>query len=126
MVDIFVTYPAHISFKLLGFIHYYVGNPWQPFFLLFHFFWSWLFIILKLSEKNIQSLGDFRIAYMNNSIIDIEMILFLCLLGVAPGTFFDIFDGNAFYFSNFQALVALSFVLANSQNFMSVIRRISA
>lgn len=126
IVDKFAVYPAHTSFKFLGYVHQYVGNPWQPFFLLFHFFWSWLFIILKLYEKKIKTLGEFRIAYMNNSIIDIEIIFFLCLLGAAPGTFFDIFDGNAFYFSNFQALVALSFVLASSQNLRSILRRIIA
>jgi hypothetical protein len=109
--------------RLFGFISETVREGWKPFFFFINFFWSWLFILLKLREKGIKTLGDLKAAYINNSILDIEIIAVLCIVGIAPGTFFALAAGATFYFSDIQTWISLSFILANLENFTLAIRR---
>ena len=109
--------------RLFGFLSETVQEGWKPFFFFINFFWSWLFILLKLREKGIKTLGDLRAAYINNSILDIEIIAVLCIAGIAPGTFFALAAGATFYFSDIQTWISLSFILANLENFTLAIWR---
>jgi hypothetical protein len=112
------------QFKILGFLGDYVGKGWQPFFLLFHLFWSWLFIILKLQATNIKTLVDLKQAYLSRQTIDVELVFIFALVGILPGTILDIADGSAFFFSEVQTWVALGFILGNLPLFILSFRKV--
>jgi hypothetical protein len=106
---------AGITFSPFDFfISYGRGNI---FFFLFYFFFSWVFIILKCYEKNISSISDFKSYLITNNIMDIEIVLLFCLVGAAPGLIVGLGGSAAHYFADFQALIAVSLLLANLDNF---------
>lgn len=88
-----------------------------PTFFIFHFFWSWLYIGLRLIQEKVRGIADIKNAFKERKIIDVEVLFLLCLAGALPGILFKIRGGVAGYFSDVQRWVALSFLLARFSDF---------
>jgi len=110
--------------ELFSYLKYSVGKNWGFYFYFFHVFWSWIYILLRLVEKKIYSLKRLLNEYISLEILDVEFIFILTLFSVGPGLIIWLPGGNNFYFSDFQTLISLSFVLANLPNFLNVFKRL--
>ncbi len=88
-----------------------------PGFYLVHFFWSWLYIALRLLEENIKKIADFKVAFKKRRTIDIEILFLLCLIGALPGILLKVRGGVTIYFSDLQRWVAVSFLLSRFYSF---------
>jgi hypothetical protein len=88
---------------------------WQMWFafILGHFFWSWLFILAALYEKGIRSVKELREAFVRREMLDVETVVFICVVSAAPGLLLAIGDRNAVYFSDFQSWVSIAFILGS-------------
>jgi hypothetical protein len=104
-----------------GFAHIYpfgffisnVAFSWKPFFLMFFYFWSWLFIFWRLYQNKLTTLGDLRDALREKKIVDAELVVIVCLAGTAPAFLLAIPGGSGIYFMDFQNWFALSLLSAN-------------
>jgi hypothetical protein len=88
-----------------------------PAFFIFHFFWSWLYAGLRLCQEKIAGFIDIKSAFRERKVIDVEILLLLCAVGVLPGILFKVRGGVTGYFSDVQRWIALSFLLASFSNF---------
>lgn len=96
----------------LDFLKGFVPLAWWPFFLLFHLFWSLLYITLRLRQEGARTLGDVASLARSGKIIDVELVLVIALAGVAPGLVIHIDGGSAFYFSDVQRWLSVGLLLA--------------
>jgi len=83
-----------------------------PFYPLLYFLFSLAFIGFRLCALKIVSLGDFFAAVRRRELVDVEILLVLCVFGFLPGVFLSISHGSDGYFTDFQDLIALIFLLA--------------
>ena len=96
----------------LDFLKGFVPLTWWPFFFLFHLFWSLLFVILRLRQEGARTLGDAAALARNGRILDVELVILIALVGVAPGLILHIDGGSAFYFSDVQRWLSVGLLLA--------------
>jgi hypothetical protein len=108
-----VSQPGHREgFAPLDFLSNYVARPWWPFFLLVHLLWVWVYVFVRLRSLELRTLGDVERAIRTRQIIDVEAVVVIGLVGLAPGLVLHIDGGSAFYFSDFQRWLALGLLLA--------------
>ncbi len=98
------------------FLKGYVPLQWWPFFFLFHLFWSLLYICLRLRSEGARTLGDVASLSRNGRILDVELVLLIALVGVAPGMVMHIDGGSAFYFSDVQRWLSVGLLLAGGSS----------
>jgi hypothetical protein len=89
-----------------------VALSWKPFFFVFHYFWSWAFIVWQLKGRQIDSVGRLKKAFIDREILDVEVLAVACVVGSAPAFLFVIPGLSGTYFTQFQAWLALSMILA--------------
>ncbi len=89
-----------------------VTLSWKPFFFVFHYFWSWAFIVWRLKRKRLGTLDELRQAFLGRHILDIEILVVACVVGSAPAFLLVIPGQSGTYFSAFQSWLALSLILA--------------
>jgi hypothetical protein len=65
-----------------------------------------------LKFLGVKTLGDIGVILKKKKILDIEFLLVIAFAGVIPGMVFDIPGASAFFFSDFQRWLSLSFILA--------------
>jgi hypothetical protein len=107
---ILVSKPMPSGFSPLNFIRANVTD-WEAFWFLVYFFWSWLFIISWLKKQNITNLQEFKCAFIKHDTVLVEIVVVVVIAGLLPGIFINL-GGNAWYFSDIQKWIALSFLLA--------------
>lgn len=107
----------------LAFIRAEIQGGWRQFFPVLHLLWSWLFVVLRLAEEKPGTPGALWRAWKENRLLDVEVVLLIAVLGVLPGLVVDIHGGSAIYFSDVQRWVALSFMLARTGYWLSLVRR---
>ncbi len=84
-------------------------------------FWSISFITMRLwYEKGINNVSHFKTLFLNKQLIDVEIVVLLCVVGLLPGMVFHLPPYNtaysavtSIYFYDFQNWIALSLLLAN-------------
>jgi hypothetical protein len=86
-------------------------KSWNLFFSIDYLF-MWIFIFLFLFQEKVFALFDLKIAFAQKKLLEIEIFLVIALLGLLPGAFLKIAGGSDWYFSDFQKLLGLCFVLA--------------
>jgi hypothetical protein len=104
-----------------GFAHIYpfgffisnVAFAWKPFFLIFFYFWSWLFVVWRFYQTKMTTVGDLGEAWHEKKIVDAEVVAVTCLAGTAPAFLLAIPGGSGIYFMDFQNWFSLSLLLAN-------------
>lgn len=96
----------------LDFLWGYVPPRWWPFFFLFHLFWSWLFVALRLRSAGVRRVAELRQAISSRRILDAELVALVAIAGLGPGLVFHINGGSAFYFSDVQRWVSVGLVIA--------------
>jgi hypothetical protein len=103
----------------LAFVRTYVGAGWRPFFPLFHFAWSWIFIWARLWEERLKTLADLKRAIPSGRLLDAEIVFLVALLGFLPGEILDIHGGSAMFFSDVQRWLALGLILGRVNFWLS-------
>ena len=99
-----------------------VSFAWKPFFFIFYYFWSWVFIGCKLYCEKVATVSDLKKAIRDRRIVDVEIVVVTCLAGAAPGFILPIGGGSASYFSDFQTWLSLGLLLANLDAFRDSLR----
>jgi len=102
-------------------------NLWL-FFLFFCCFWSILFITLRLwYEKSINNISHFKTLFIDRQLIDVEIVIILCIVGLLPAMIFHMPPYNkptsittTVYFFDYQNWIALSLVLASIGKFKDI------
>ncbi|QHT68833.1 hypothetical protein GXP67_20355 [Rhodocytophaga rosea] len=104
-------YPFH-------FMRTYILSSWRGLFYYVHYFWAIIYIIFRLKQANAFTYKSLQTAFHTNSLLDVEALIVIALVGFIPGTLLRIGGGSAYYFTDVQARLAiplvLSFVLINS------------
>jgi len=101
------------------------------YFLFFNCFWSILFVTLKLwYEKSINNVSHLRTLLVNRQLIDVEIIIVLCIIGLLPGMLFHMPPYNHpasltanLYILDIQNWIALSFLLASIGKFNGIFNK---
>lgn len=100
------------KYFLFHYLKTWVDIDYRIFFPLFYFFWVWVYLVIRLKLLGAKTFKDIRWLLKRKKILDLELLLIVAVAGVIPGMVFDIPGGSAFFFSDFQRWLALSFVLA--------------
>lgn len=82
-----------------------------PSFTVFHFFWSWLYLYIRLLKEKLNGIGDIIKAFKERRILDLEILFLLCVAGVLPGILIKVQGGVAVNFSDPQRWIAAAFLL---------------
>lgn len=84
-----------------------------------HYSMAILFIVLKLRSAGIISLNSLKENILQKSLLDVEAILFLLIVGSLPGLLFVMPPGTPIYFSDFQQHIAAILLIAYLPIFLS-------
>jgi len=101
------------------------------FFIFFCCFWSISFITMRLwYEKSINNVSQLKYLFVNKQLIDVEIVILLCVVGLLPGILFHMPPFNQptsatsnVYFYDFQNWIALSFLLASIGKFSNLLNK---
>ncbi len=94
---------------------FFISNipfAWKPFFFILYYFWSWVFIILRLGASRVVTLSNLRDAIRNKTVVDVEVIVVTCVVGGAPAYILPIGGASGLFFMDFQWWLALGLILA--------------
>jgi len=119
-------------FNPFHFLRTWIKPSLWLFFLFFCCFWSILFITLRLwYEKSINNIPHLKTLFINRQLIDVEVILVLCIVGLLPGMLFHLPPYNhaasitsSSYFYNYQNWIALSLLLASMGMFQNIFKKL--
>ena len=101
------------------FLKSFVPRPWWAFFVLAQLFWSVVYVVLRLRQEKVQTVGDLLSAGRERRIIDAEIVAVVALAGILPGFILHIDGGSAFYFSDVQRWLALGLLLSAASVFFA-------
>lgn len=101
------------GFQLFAYLKYVLPLPWWPFFITLHLFWFWLFTISRFGEEGISSFAGLRSAIARRSILDVELVFLVALLGMGPGLILPI-GLDSYFFSDPQRWFALAMLLTDA------------
>jgi len=111
-----VTIPVEIvgeekdNFYLFHFLKRYTLNNWKGFFFYIHYFFTFLYIYLRLKELKISS-KNFTSYLTSNRLLDVEILILISIIGFLPGTILKIDGGSAYYFSDIQSRISIALLL---------------
>lgn len=115
---------SFITFKLVSvaaqnqgivpfnFMRYYADGRGWPYFILVHFFWSLLYVTMRIREENLPTMSDLFSALRVGRLLDAEIVAVVAVCGFIPGELINIHGGSAVYFSDVQRWVAAPLVMA--------------
>jgi hypothetical protein len=108
-----------------SFMRYYADvNAW-PWFILAHFFWSWVYVALRIFEEKVPTLSDLWAAIKTGRLLDAEIVGLVAICGFLPGELIGIHGGSAVYFSDVQRWVAAPLVIAAASRILRRRREVS-
>ncbi|HUQ47287.1 MAG TPA: hypothetical protein VM053_03465 [Gemmatimonadaceae bacterium] len=97
-----------------SFMRYSADVRAWPWFILAHFFWSWVYIALRVYEEKLPTLSDVWDAIKTGRLLDAELVAVVAICGFLPGELITIHGGSAVYFSDVQRWVAAPLVIASA------------
>ena len=101
-----------------SFMRYYADVKAWPWFILAHFFWSWVYIALRIYEEKVPTLSDLWAAIKSGRLLDAEIVAVIAICGFLPGELITIHGGSAVYFSDVQRWVAMPLVIASASRIL--------
>lgn len=96
-----------------SFMRYYADVKAWPWFILAHFFWSWVYVALRIYEERVPTLSDLWNAVKTGRLLDAEVVALVAICGFLPGELITIHGGSAVYFSDVQRWIAAPLVIAS-------------
>ena len=103
---------GHNPFVPLAYIRHYVGFLNVHFGLLIYLFWTLSYIVFRLHDLKIKTLLDLRQVFLQNRMMDVELLVVIAAIGALPGLVLDIHGRSAGYFSDVQKWVAAGMLLS--------------
>ncbi|MDO1445141.1 hypothetical protein Q0590_02710 [Rhodocytophaga aerolata] len=100
------------NFYLFHFLKSQMISNWKGLFYYMHYFWTILYIVLRCTKFQEFNVSTIKEAFFSNKFIDIELLVIISLIGLLPASVFRIDGGSAFYFTDIQARLACSFLMA--------------
>jgi hypothetical protein len=96
----------------LHFMRFDAAEGWQQFFPLVHLLWSGVYAGMRMWEEGVSDLRGLGDALRRRTMIDVEILFAVAVLGFLPGEIVSIHGGSAVYFSDVQRWLALAFIVA--------------
>ena len=115
LVVLYYTFPvsqAGFSIKQFPIFIAYIDHQLKPFFLMFNYLWSFLFIYFSIKSHNISNMQLLKQAFSNRLTLSIESVIVVSVVGFLPGALMAGLGGDAYYFADFQKWIALPLLLA--------------
>lgn len=106
------SYANSFRFELFDFVKYNVVSFWKIFFIPYHYFYTLIYIYLRLNYLSVNTFTQLKKAFLQNKIIDLEILAILSFLGFLPGAFIHIDASGAIYFSDIQKELSIIFLVA--------------
>jgi hypothetical protein len=102
------------AFKIVPFyfVKSYVNDSFLPIFPAVYYFWLFLFVILKFYILKISNFKILKKYLKDNSLIEVEVLVFIALVGFVSANLWGFGGGTGAYFSEFQQWLAISLTLA--------------
>jgi hypothetical protein len=128
---VFVTYKRtslvahHEGVVPLDFMKSFVPRNWWPFFFLAQFFWSLVYVCLRVRQEGARTLGDLIALAKQHRILDAEVVAVVAIAGVIPGMVLHIDGGSAFYFSDIQRWLSVGLLLAGASTLLPRVERLN-
>jgi len=117
-----VSLPAHREgISPFDFLWAVVRPAWWPFFPIVHLFWSWVYIAVRLRSEGVGTFADLKEAAAEQRLLDVEAVVLVALVGIAPGLILHIDGGSAFYFSDIQRWLSVGLIMSRLPIFLAVI-----
>jgi hypothetical protein len=101
-----------ISIAPFHFFRVYVNQDLRPFSPIVFFWWVLLYVGLRLAEERLRTVTDLVDAMRARSLVDVELVLLVALVGALPGTLLSLPSGAANYFSEVHRWLTFALVLA--------------
>lgn len=79
---------------------------------LFHYSLAIIFIVLRFRKAGVNNIKAVKEKILQKSLIDVEVIIFLCVIGTLPGLILGLPQISAFWFSDFQVAISTILLLA--------------
>lgn len=115
--DSSVAFTDYLS--LFAYWRDWVKYPAQILWFYLLLFWSLIYITLRLWHRRIATLGELKTAILDRQLIDLEIVIVLSVVGLAPGMILALPAGDAGYFMDLQSWVSLCFLLGGVEYFCS-------
>jgi hypothetical protein len=103
----------------------FVPRNWWPFFFLAQFFWSLVYVCLRVRQEGARTLGDLIALAKQHRILDAEVVAVVAIAGVIPGMVLHIDGGSAFYFSDIQRWLSVGLLLAGASTLLPRVERLN-
>jgi hypothetical protein len=104
-------------FSLFAYLRDWVKYPAEFLWFYLLLFWSLIYIVLRLWHQRIATLGELKQAFLQKQLIDLEIVVVLSLVGLAPGMLLALPAADAGYFMDLQSWVSLCFLLGGLAQF---------
>ncbi len=98
--------------QLFAYLRYVLPLRWWPFFISLHLLWTWVYAVIRFRQEGITNFGTLRRAVSRRSLIDVETLVLIAILGLGPGTILPL-SLEAIFFSDPQRWVAVALILGD-------------
>lgn len=114
IADLFFVNGGAENMASLDFFQFFRGmlTSLLPFWLWFYYLFAFISIGFQIYNEKVGSIGDFFVALRQNRLIGVEVLMVFCVVGFLPLALLYIPDDGALYFSDYQGLLAILFLLA--------------
>lgn len=109
----------------LNFMRQFLPVEGWPYFVFVHFFWTWVFVALRLWTARFASVGEAWGALRSHKLPDVEAAIIVFLMGLLPGNLFEI-SSDSYYFSDFQRWFSVAFLCADAALIVGIAARLFA
>lgn len=103
------------EFTRISFFHFvktYVRSAWQVPFFLYNFIFVFVYLILRFKNLAITNFCQLKNAYLQNKILDVELLVVVSGAGYLLGNISSIGGGSAIYFIDLPRWIGMAFMLA--------------
>lgn len=97
-----------------GFIRENVSAGWLPYFFPLYFLWVWVYAFLRLRQQRVDTISGFIAALKERTIVDVELVVAVALVGALPGMLVGTQANMSAYFSDYQGWLAWGLVVGSS------------
>ncbi len=103
---------TRFAFAPFGYLRFQMPVRWWPYWLSLHFFWSWVYVMVRLHQEKVTSLRMLRDALSRRSMLDVEIITLTAIGCTIPGLVLPL-PIEAIYFTDQIRWVSVALILGD-------------
>lgn len=122
----YLSTPHPLHFSPFYFIRSFVNLPFQPFFHPIFYFWTFLYIGLRVWEENVKTVADLVASIKEKRVLDVEFLAVIAFLGELPLLFMELPGASAWYFGVVAHYLAVALLLVRFPRFLEKAKKTHA